>query len=302
MKRTLSYTFMLAGLVMSLAAANSSTFTAMAQTTIAPFRADFPRPFTCTQGTLNGTYGMLIKGNILNLPGLPMKQYAAIGLVTFDGHGNFYTHKGLVNNNGALTPLPDETGTYTLDSDCKGTMIGQGGNYQIVVSKNGHEYDAVYSPQTGPFTPTPLVLSGIGKKVEPYEVGPNPLDRARSFYCSMGTIAGTWSVSFEGMTNDFPPLPPGPFRGVVTLKYDSSGAFTGSNKAVFGGFYIESPQTGQQLYVNSDCTTAGSGDVSGYGVLVNGGKELLLIGTYPAGINFENGKGIITTSIGQKVR
>ncbi|HQR35922.1 MAG TPA: hypothetical protein PLK30_24580 [Blastocatellia bacterium] len=305
MKRTMIQALMIAGFVVTTTFTNSFLTTASAQTPgeqKSIYRPDFARPFTCTQGTLTGAYGVLVKGKTINLMGVPDKNYAAVALVTFDGRGNFSSSKGKANNNGYIAPLQDESGTYTLDSDCNGKMSGTFWDYDFVVWKDGHEFDVIYVPKTGPMTPAPVIFSGFGKKVDPYDEGTSPMDRAKSFYCSLGILAGTWSMSFEGITNDFPPLPPGPFVGVATLKYDSAGAFTGLNKAVFGGFYIVAPQNGQQLYVNSDCTTAGSGDVSAYGVLVNGGKEWLLLGTYPEPINFPDGHGIITTSHGKKVR
>ena len=268
----------------------------------APGRPEFPRQFVCTPGTLKGAYGVMIKGNLFNAPGLPIKQYAGLSLVTFDGYGNFSSSRGMANANGNVGALADETGTYTIDSDCKGVMKGAVLDYAFIASREGNEFDLIQIPKTGPLTPIPAILSGIGKRVAPYDEGKSPMDRAKSFYCSMGMIAGTWSFAFEGRTNEFPPLPPGPFTGVITMHYDATGAFTGFNRAVFGGVYIEAPQQGQQAYVNSDCTTAGAGDVSGYGILVNGGREFLTIGVYPPGINFPDGKGIVTTGIAKRVR
>ncbi|MGU7780013.1 hypothetical protein [Burkholderia sp. PU8-34] len=88
----------------------------------------------CSSATLKGAYGFIGHGDILGLIGADGKvhPYAAasilddVALVTFDGVGHFSrTDFGVIGGlpkGGQTTFNPDQTGTYTVNSDCTGTM------------------------------------------------------------------------------------------------------------------------------------------------------------------------------------
>ena len=88
----------------------------------------------CSNGTLTGPFGFIGHGEILGLIGSDGKvhPYAAtsilddVALVTFDGRGNFSrTDFGVIGGlpkGGQTTFNPNQTGTYTVNSDCTGTM------------------------------------------------------------------------------------------------------------------------------------------------------------------------------------
>jgi hypothetical protein len=88
----------------------------------------------CSNATLKGPFGFIGHGEILGLIGADgaVHPYAApsilddIALVTFDGAGNFSrTDFGVIAGlpkGGQITFNPVQSGTYTVNSDCTGTM------------------------------------------------------------------------------------------------------------------------------------------------------------------------------------
>jgi uncharacterized protein YbaA (DUF1428 family) len=88
----------------------------------------------CSNATLKGAFGFIGHGEILGLIGADGKvhPYAApsilddVALVTFDGAGNFSrTDFGVIGGlpkGGQTTFNPNQTGAYTVNADCTGTM------------------------------------------------------------------------------------------------------------------------------------------------------------------------------------
>ena len=88
----------------------------------------------CSNATLRGPYSFIGHGVILGLKTADgvLHPYDApsilddVALVTFDGAGHFSrTDYGLIGGlpkGGQITFNPNQTGTYTVNSDCTGTM------------------------------------------------------------------------------------------------------------------------------------------------------------------------------------
>ena len=88
----------------------------------------------CSNATLKGPFGFIGHGEILGLIGADgaVHPYAAtsilddVALVTFDGAGHFSrTDFGVIAGlpkGGQVTFNPNQTGTYSVNSDCTGTM------------------------------------------------------------------------------------------------------------------------------------------------------------------------------------
>ena len=88
----------------------------------------------CSNATLTGPFGFIGNGEILGLIGTDGKVhpyasasiYDDVALVTFDGKGNFSrTDFGMIAGlpkGGSTTFNPVQSGTYTVNSDCTGTM------------------------------------------------------------------------------------------------------------------------------------------------------------------------------------
>jgi hypothetical protein len=122
----------------------------------------------CSNATLKGAYGFHGHGEILGLIGSDGKVHTFatpsilddVALVTFDGAGNFSrTDYGVIAGlpkGGQTTFNPYQSGTYTVNSDCTGTMkivYSAGGpvpagvetDLEIVVAEDGTLIESVVS-------------------------------------------------------------------------------------------------------------------------------------------------------------
>ncbi|MFM0200652.1 hypothetical protein PQR53_12345 [Paraburkholderia fungorum] len=122
----------------------------------------------CSNATLKGPYGFIGHGEILGLIGPDSKVHAFastsilddVALVTFDGAGNFSrTDYGVIAGlpkGGQTTFNPNQSGTYTVNSDCTGTMkivytaggpvpAGVETDLQMVVAEDGMLIESVVS-------------------------------------------------------------------------------------------------------------------------------------------------------------
>jgi len=77
----------------------------------------------CSVATLTGNYGIVLTG--AGAPGHSVKgkntfPYAAVGVITFDGTGNFSQTYTIVFN--GVASAASDVGTYTVNSDCSGTL------------------------------------------------------------------------------------------------------------------------------------------------------------------------------------
>ncbi len=75
----------------------------------------------CTNATLTGNYGLNFSGfTSKNLRGNEV-PWVVIGVVTFDGAGNVsMTYSGAIN--GSVFTNQTGSGTYTVNSDCTGSL------------------------------------------------------------------------------------------------------------------------------------------------------------------------------------
>ena len=74
----------------------------------------------CSNATLKGDYGYSVNGTSLDIP--PVGPLAILGKITLDGKGNF---AGTINGSIGGTLITDVaiTGTYSIGSDCTGTVV-----------------------------------------------------------------------------------------------------------------------------------------------------------------------------------
>ena len=103
----------------------------------------------CSNATLTGNYPFIYSG--ANAParsvtGKNTFGNAAVGVLTFDGAGNLpsITYTAVFNGNAFSTSVPD-TGTYTVNSDCTGTLTdaSAGIHFNIVTVGGGAEVFAI---------------------------------------------------------------------------------------------------------------------------------------------------------------
>ena len=82
----------------------------------------------CSVATLNGAYGSVLKGQVLQVGPI-----VAVGVSTFDGKGNFVADQ-TVNLNGNVAQEPG-SGTYTVNRNCTGVadVVGLGPHSFVIV-------------------------------------------------------------------------------------------------------------------------------------------------------------------------
>jgi hypothetical protein len=98
---------------------------------------------TCSNANLTGAYGSTV--GMLVLPaGTPRSVLLRF---EFDGNGNF-TNKLTMNDNGTIIHATD-SGSYTINPDCTGTLYTNGGTrtVEILLVDSGNEF---YSIRTDP--------------------------------------------------------------------------------------------------------------------------------------------------------
>jgi hypothetical protein len=98
---------------------------AMAQSDDAGVAADRAHS-SCSNRTLSGDYGDLVSdGVLIGTPGLPQEaQFRTVGLYHFDGKGKITGLEHTVVNGASLeVDWTANSGTYSVNSNCTGTMV-----------------------------------------------------------------------------------------------------------------------------------------------------------------------------------
>jgi hypothetical protein len=111
----------------------------------------------CSNATLQGAFGYTSTGSLLaSIPMLPPPfagPFAEVGRQTFDGKGDTDASATL-SANGNIQAVTI-AGTYTVKSDCTGTMtlnvspLGLVANLNLVIDKDGTELRAIVTDSGG---------------------------------------------------------------------------------------------------------------------------------------------------------
>ena len=120
---------------------------------------------TCSNAILQGAYGGSVGMLVLPSAGMPVgaaTPRAVLLRYSFDGKGNF-TATATLNDDGTVVKSLD-TGTYTVNSDCTGTVFTNGStrSVEIVVVDSGKEF---YSIRTDPSTL--VFIFNVARKIFP---------------------------------------------------------------------------------------------------------------------------------------
>ena len=213
---------------------------------------------TCSNSSLNGSYGFLHDGTDIN--GTPFT--AAVSLITFDATTGTFTGETTASHDGVIA-TQSLAGTYTIASNCTGTGTPAAGSpFSIVVTSTGflavHPFSEGYAVKLGSATCTNAGIKGrFG-----FEITGNFLAEA--------SVPG-W-VAFIGELN-------------LSVNASGGGVISGHIASADGSTsqtFAEEPVTGS-YFVSPDCRGQATIKPEGLAemhfefVVVDGGKELLVV-------------------------
>lgn len=217
-----------------------------------------PASAVCSNATLKGAYGYYH-----GRPGGGSVIKGVLGQIVADGQGTL-TASWTLNVNGAIS-TGTSTGTYSISNNCTGTMTFNTedlspANFSVVFDNGAHGFQMIQidsgTTQVGFGLAQGTVTCGLtGKK--------------QSFATNLSGILFP-SAEVEAI--------------VGGLILDGKGHISGSETFSVFGVISQAPVTGTYTQ-NADCTgtmqitPAGSATTNFNTVLVNGGKEMLLIET-----------------------
>lgn len=232
------------------------------------YAADSGRKGSCTNASLQGTYGFIARGTTLAdspLPSALQGPFASGGVSTFDGQGHFVL-TSTSSFNGVIQPVA-VNGTYQVNGDCSYTSQAENGvTFRAVIIDDGRE---VLILQTTPA----VVIAGTASR--------------QPSRCDRKTLqGGTYGFVAEGAAGP-PTLPAeltGPLAGVGTVVFERDSSFTLTAVRSANGVIDPAPLALTGTYsMNPDCTFSMAFDV-GFtfeAAIVNGGKEILFVETDP---------------------
>jgi len=224
---------------------------------------------TCSNASLNGTYGFLHSGTASD--GTPI---AGLSQLAFDSSTATYTGEDTQSHNGVITTEP-LTATYAVAPNC--TVIAT-----VTVGGNPPQNLAFVVTSTGFFS----TVQRTGVTTEGFAL------RQGSPTCTNAGVAGSFGFEATGVfVAGAPAIGPVAFIGELKLTVNSSGdgVITGEIAGSEDGTiftFAEEPVIGSYA-VAPDCT--GSATIKAKGgsevhfslVVVDGGKEVLAIETDP---------------------
>lgn len=144
-------------------------------TAITMWAQDSPFQTVCTNATLEGDYGFIVTGTRPSGPGAPVETIVGVAMTHFDGNGNLTQTDNIHGSlSGLVTPDRPGTGTYTINSDCTGTMkLTNAGSptltVAIVVVDDGNEVRAAVMDPTANVqagtSPPQVIVTSNGRRV-----------------------------------------------------------------------------------------------------------------------------------------
>ena len=118
----------------------------------------------CSAASLLGTFSRRDTGTVLMAPtAAAVGPIAVVGTFTFNGAGSV-AGASVSSQNGAISQ-GTQTGTYTVNSDCTGTITVQGSSghaahYSFVMDDNGNEFQYICT-DSGPIS---IVYAGTARR------------------------------------------------------------------------------------------------------------------------------------------
>jgi len=215
---------------------------------------------TCSNDSLNGTYGFLHDGT--DTSGTPAT--AAVSQITFDSTTGTFTIETTASHDGVIA-IASTTGTYTVASDCTGTGVPAGASpFSFVVTSTGflaaHVFSEGFAVEQGSATCTNAGVEG------------NFGFEATGVFLAGAPATG--GVAFIGELK-FIVNPAGEGGIVGHLASSENGTFlTFAEEPVVGSYTIDSNCRGRAAI-----QLKGQPEMHFSFVVVNGGKEMLAVET-----------------------
>lgn len=217
-----------------------------------------PASAVCSNATLKGAYGYYH-----GRPGGGAITKTLVGQITADGRGNL-SATWTLSANGTIS-TGTTTGTYSVSNNCTGTLTFSNedlspANFSLVLDNGAHGFQLI---QTDPGT----AQAGFGLA-------------QGTVTCGLADKKHTFATNLVGSL--FPSSDIEAIVGQLTL--DGKGSISGNETFSVDGVISNLPVTGSYT-VNSGCTGTmqitpmGSAPTNFNAVVVNEGKELLLIET-----------------------
>jgi hypothetical protein len=214
------------------------------------------RPVACSNSSLTGRYGFAINGTANGNP------ITAVGQIATNGNGTLAGNE-TISQNGALGNLLEVLGTYSIKSNCTGTMTIQAAghskqNFSVTVISGGQQIDMVQTD------------SGTT------ELGTAQAQGSAS--CSLAGAKGIYGLQGAGTEIGVGPLALG---GQVTLR--GNGTLTGIETVSINGTVASKQKISGAFKVIRICQGAAVIQVGNQGpihlnlVMVNGGHGVLFI-------------------------
>ncbi|HMD50935.1 MAG TPA: hypothetical protein VKG79_17605 [Bryobacteraceae bacterium] len=147
---------------------------------------------SCNNSNLMGTYSLTLSGRVISASGVLSGAFQSVGSAMFDGNGNV-TMTGTYNTNQAVGKQFTYSGTYTLPSNCLGSITltqGSSANFGLVVWSNGQQFDITGSDPATSANPNSMVYSGNGSSIAPPACATASLSGAYTFDLIGSTLSG----------------------------------------------------------------------------------------------------------------
>ena len=185
-----------------------------------PFLAQAQTNGTCTNATLTGAYSITISGRNVSSTAVLSSAYQAVGTATFDGVSKVTFNLTASTNQQPLGTSVTQSGTYSLPSNCVGTLsitTGDTASYTLIPWNKGLSFnitgqDATYSLSgTGGNPPTSCLVSTFSGawnfNGNGYSLGSSGITGVNSIaglfqFDGAGSITGTWSVTTNGASTN----------------------------------------------------------------------------------------------------
>jgi hypothetical protein len=176
----------------------------------------------CSNATLKGTYGALIRGTANGLP------FAALDTVTANGGGSF-SGTGTVAYNGVISQNVPISASYLVKSDCSGRASFSNGTQQdLVISEDGEDVEFIRTDQLDD------QVTGDARRVD-------------QSACSNLSLRGRFGASLDGSVASLP------FAALDLVTAGGDGSFSGKGTISYNGTVSRVAFTAAYS-INADCS------------------------------------------------